>query len=151
LDFSRSLLAGLAIAGVSNNAPDTVALYDISDLSAPLLIATYNFPSNAMPNKNGVGQVIFAGNRVYALDGNNGIVAFDIVPPALPPQLDILLSGANVVISWPTSASGGTLKATPTLTSPTWTNVGTGTVVGTNYFVTNSAAPSSLFYRLYKN
>ena len=154
LDSARNLLAGVNIQGypITVSGPDTVALYEISDLDAPMLIAKYNFPANALPNDNKVAQVIFAGDRVYAVDGNNGIAAFDLVPPAAPPpQLDIVLSGANAVISWPTSASGGTLKATPTLTSPVWTNVGTGTIIGTNYFVTNSAAPSSLFYRLYQN
>jgi hypothetical protein len=154
LDSARNLLAGVNIQGypITVSSPDTVALYEISDLDAPMLIAKYNFPANALPNDNKIAQVIFAGNRVYAVDGNNGIAAFDLVPPAAPPpQLSIVPSGANMVISWPASASGGTLKATPTLTLPTWTNVGTGTVVGTNYFMTNSAAPSSLFYRLYKN
>ena len=152
LDSARNLLAGVNIQGnpITVIAPDTVALYEMSDLNAPMLIAKYNFPTNANLNDNKIAQVIFAGNRVYAVDSNNGIAAFDLVPPVTP-QLAIVPSGGNVIISWPTSASGGTLKATPTLTSPTWTNVGTGTIVGTNYFVTNSAAASHLFYRLYKN
>jgi len=44
-----------------------------------------------------------------------------------------------------------TLQATPSLATPTvWTNVGTGSVSGSRYVVTNPPAGGSLFYRLQK-
>ena len=149
LDVSRSLLAGINIAGVSTNAPDTLALYDITDLSAPLLIATYNFPSNALPNKNMVGQVLFAGNRVYALDGNNGIVAFSIVAPAKP-ELNVGLSGSDVILSWPNSFSGYTLYSASVVTGPFTNPEGAGTAIGNSYWVTNTLSGTQKYYRLQK-
>jgi hypothetical protein len=149
LDVSRSLLAGINIAGVSTNAPDTLALYDITDLSAPLLIATYNFPSNALPNKNMVGQVLFAGNRVYALDGNNGIVAFSIVAPAKP-ELNVGLSGSDVILSWPNSFSGYTLYSASVVTGPFTNPEGAGTAIGNYYWVTNTLSGTQKYYRLQK-
>jgi hypothetical protein len=149
LDLSRSLLAGLNIASVSNNTPDTLALYDVSDFAAAQLIATYNFPSNAMPNKNLVGQVIFAGNRVFALDGNNGVAAFTIIAPAGRPELSVSLSGSHVLLAWPTSFSGFTLYSSSSVMGLYGTPEGSGSVVGSQYVVTNSATGTK-FYRLQK-
>jgi hypothetical protein len=151
MDFSRNLLVGINIAGAAKTYPDTLALYEISDLDAPMLIAAYDFPANAMPNPNLIGQAIFAGNRVYAVDGNNGIVAFEIVPPLPPsPQLNIAASGAAVLITWPASATGATLQASPVVSPPVWTNVGAGTVVGAEFQVIEPASAASMFYRLVK-
>ena len=130
----------------STNTPDTLDLYDISDPAQAIYVASYNFPANHQPNQNGCGRVIFAGDRVFALDSDNGMAAYTLVP-----VLHITLSAPNVVLSWSADVTGYTLKATPSLASPiTWTNVGTGTLVGNQYFVTNSPSAASLFYRLQK-
>lgn len=149
LDVSRNLLAGINIAGVSTNAPDTLALYDITDLSAPLLIATYNFPSNAMPNKNLVGQVLFAGDRVYALDGNNGIVAFSIIAPAKP-HLNVGIDGSTVFLSWPSSFTGYTLYSASAAVGPYTNPEGPGVAAGNYYWVTNILSGTQKYYRLQK-
>jgi hypothetical protein len=58
-------------------------------------------------------------------------------------------SGGNMVLAWPVSTPGYTLQATPSLSPPiTWTNVGTGTLVGLQYMVTNAISPAPSFYRL---
>jgi hypothetical protein len=146
LDFTRNLLAGIDFNG-SGTTPDSVDLYDISVPSAPLLVAQYSFPVNQQANANFIGQAVFAGNRVWALDANNGLMAFAIEGP----QLTIATSGSNLVESWTTNLGPLTLQATPALTTPTvWTNVGTGTVTGSRYQVTNPPAGGSLFYRLQK-
>jgi hypothetical protein len=149
LDFSRSLLAGINITGVSNNVPDTLALYDVSNFGAVQLIATYNFPSNALPNKNQVGQVLFAGNRVFALDGNNGIAAFTIIAPAGRPLLSASLSGSQVLLAWSVNFGGFTLYSSSSVMGPYSTAEGSGAVVGSQYVVTNSVTGSK-FYRLQK-
>ena len=46
-----------------------------------------------------------------------------IIPPSTapqPPALLINLSAANLTVSWPASATGFTLKSTPSLESPNW-------------------------------
>jgi hypothetical protein len=146
LDFARNLLAGIDFNG-SGSTPDSVDLYEISAPNAPLLIAQYSFPTNQQANGNFIGQAVFAGNRVWALDCNNGLMAFTISGP----QLTIAPSGSNLVESWTTNLGPLTLQATPSLAPPTvWTNVGVGTVSGSRYTVTNPPAAGSLFYRLQK-
>jgi hypothetical protein len=69
----------------------------------------------------------------------------------MPPNLSITVEGANAVISWPASAGPEfALKVTSNLLSPSWSLAGTPTVVGGNYYVTNSVGSGNQFYRLEK-
>jgi hypothetical protein len=149
VDLVHNLTAGVDFVGSTTapQKPDAVALYDLSDPSTPMLINRYNFPSNQVANANVICQTIIAGNRVFALDANNGLMAFTIQGP----QLSVIASGTALVESWTTNLGPLTLQATPSLTPPTvWTNVGTGTVSGSRYVITNPAAGASLYYRLQK-
>ena len=80
---------------------------------------------------------------------------FDIastrVAPASPrPPLNIAQSGATVLLSWPTNYSDFLLQVSPSVAVPvTWTNVGTGTIVGGQYVVTNTLDSAS-YFRLIK-
>jgi hypothetical protein len=150
VDLSRNLLAGIDVAPVSG-VPDALAIYDISNPANPILISRHNFPVNHQGNTFSFGRVVIAGDRIYALNANNGVLALGIAPVTpVPPSLSITKSGSDVIISWSTNASGYTLEATPVLASPsTWTNVGAATIVGDQYVVTNAAA-GTLFYRLKK-
>jgi hypothetical protein len=142
-NFSLNLLCGINFLD-DTNASDTLDLFDISDPSLPVFVASYNFPTNSQANANRCGRVIFAGNRVFALDANNGFLAFTVVP-----RLTITPTTGEVVLSWPTNFTGYTLTATPALSpTPTWTNVSSGTIEGTQYVVTNTPSAASLFYRL---
>ena len=68
-----------------------------------------------------------------------------------PPTLNIAVSGANVILSWPSSTdSGYGLQSTTNLASPNWLSAGVSAVVGTNNVVTNSISGSAQFYRLKK-
>lgn len=147
VDPLRNLAIGVDFVGNATTTPDAVALYEISDPNTPMLISRYNFPvSPQVGNVNFVCSTVIAGNRVFSLDGNNGIVAFTINGP--PVALTIENIGTDVVISWPLVA-GSTLQATPSVSPPvTWTNVGSGSIVGGRYAVTNPATGKSLFYRL---
>jgi hypothetical protein len=77
-----------------------------------------------------------------------------VTPPAAPvtpPLLGIALSGANVVLSWPTASPGFTLQFTPALISGSnsWTPAaGPTNILGTNYVVTNAVSAGGGFYRL---
>lgn len=73
-------------------------------------------------------------------------------PDQLPgPMLSVGVSGANVVISWPTNASGFTLKSKTSLSDAAWTTVGTAPVVsGENNQVTLPVSGSAQFFRLIK-
>lgn len=131
----------------SSTSPNTVDLYDYSNPTEPLFITSYNFPVNQQPNGNGCGRIIFSGDRVYALDSNNGLVAFRLVP-----VLHIATDGAgNAILSWSADTPGYTLMAGSSLQTPnTWTSLGTGAQVGNQYFVTNAISAGDLFYQLKK-
>jgi uncharacterized repeat protein (TIGR03803 family) len=65
------------------------------------------------------------------------------------PQLTINLSGTNVILAWPTNASGFTLEFATNLVSPVWnTNLPAPVVVNTNNAVTNGISGTWKFYRL---
>jgi hypothetical protein len=150
VDSAHNLVAGVDFVGstlAASPKPDAVALYDIFDPTSPMLIARYNFPANQVANANFICQTVISGSRVYALDANNGLMAFNIVPPAsslVPPTLQIAPSGGNVILSW--TDGSFLLESTPTLSPASWT---TNSTVGQTNF-TNAAAGVSTFYRLHK-
>ena len=146
LSTQSNWLCGIDFASRSTT-PDTLDLFEVSDLSTPLLLAKYAFPTNHQANSGFIGQVVFGGTNVYAIDGNNGIAAFTWVP--FTPTLAIVQSGSQVVLSWPTNAVGYTLYANSSVVnSNTWSSVGPGTIVGTQYVVTNTPSSNPRFYRL---
>jgi hypothetical protein len=65
------------LAGLSFETPDNVRLYDLSDTNNPVLIDQDFFPTDNS-NINGTGAIAFAGDRIYALDSNNGILALKL-------------------------------------------------------------------------
>ena len=68
-----------------------------------------------------------------------------------PPTLDIQASGANVIVSWPSSTdSGFALQFTTNLASATWAGAGTPVVIGDRNVVTNAILGDAQFYRLKK-
>jgi hypothetical protein len=71
----------LATIDTGNNA---VRLYDATNLASPVLLDTKNLTTSSVSNTNGTAQVVFGtlnGQAVlYALNSNNGIQAFSVVP-----------------------------------------------------------------------
>ncbi|MBK9140458.1 MAG: DUF4623 domain-containing protein [Verrucomicrobia bacterium] len=74
VDVANGWLAGIdLIAG-----PDKVHLFDISG-GTPVLLDTETLPvDNA--NINGVGSVAFGGGKLFVLDTNNGLHAYQVIP-----------------------------------------------------------------------
>jgi uncharacterized repeat protein (TIGR03803 family) len=107
-----------------------------------------------------IGGLILSGNTLfgtagggYSLGGDflgNGTV-FSITLPS-PPQLTIIRSAANVILTWPTNAAGltFTLQSTTNLVSPAgWTTVSPASaVVNGQNTVTNLISGTLKFYRL---
>lgn len=66
-----------------------------------------------------------------------------------PPLLTITPSGTNVILKWPTNATGFNLEFATNLVSPVWkTNLPAPVVVSTNNAVTNGISGTQKFYRL---
>jgi uncharacterized repeat protein (TIGR03803 family) len=100
-----------------------------------------------------VAGLVLSGNILYGTasggSGGNGTI-FSISLPVAPPQLTIIPSGANIILTWPTNATGFTLQSTTDLVSQAlWTTVSLGPVVvnGQNT-LTNPIFGAQQFYRL---
>src|SRR5205814_779002 len=97
-------------------------------------------PSNQVANANVICQTIVSANRGWALDANNGILAFYIVPPVNSMRLTITPAGSNVNLSWGNAQA--ILQSSPAIDPQNWTDIaGPG--------LTNSVQPASST-RLYR-
>jgi hypothetical protein len=73
------------------------------------------------------------------------------VTPADPPTLKAGLQSGNIILSWPTNATGFNLESATNLPTAIWTGViPAPVIVSTNYFVTNTPNTGQRFYRLHK-
>jgi uncharacterized repeat protein (TIGR03803 family) len=78
-------------------------------------------------NIDGVGPngIILSSSTLYGTttgggNSKNGTV-FSISLPVTSPQLTIIPAGANVILNWPTNATGFTLQSTTNLALTVWT------------------------------
>jgi uncharacterized repeat protein (TIGR03803 family) len=99
--------------------------------------------------------LILSGNTLYgtASDGGSSVqgTVFSLsLGSASAPQLTIISSGANVILTWPTNAAGFILQSTTNLVSPiVWSTVSPApTVVNGQNAVTNPISGTKKFYRL---
>jgi uncharacterized repeat protein (TIGR03803 family) len=102
-----------------------------------------------------IGGLILSGNTLFGTafggyNSGNGTV-FSLALPS-PPQLAIIRSAANVILTWPTNAAGFTftLQSTTNLVSPAgWNTVApVSAVVSGQNTVTNPITGTQEFYRL---
>ncbi len=154
LVLSGSTLYGTAQGGGSLGGGTVFSLN--TDGTGFTTLYSFTKPSGPYPPVNSDGAEPFAGlylsgNNVYGTaygggSAGNGTV-FSLF---IPPQLTIIPSGANVILTWPTNATGFTLQSTSNLVSPVfWTNVSPGpVVVDRQNAVTNHILGAQHFYRL---
>ena len=120
--------------------------------------ATINGTGLTGTNSDGSGPVaglVLSGNTLYGTasgggSSGNGTVFSLSLPPIGGPQVTISISGANVVLTWPTNAAGFILQSTTNLVSPpVWTtNSPAPVVVNGQNTVTNLILGAQQFYRL---
>ncbi len=101
------------------------------------------------------GQLVLSGNTLYGTARYGGAYSDGTVfSLSFPPQLTIIPSETNVILSWPTNYAGFdytgyTLKSTTNLVSLVWaTNSPAPVVVNGQNVVTNSITGSQQFFRL---
>ena len=97
-----NLLAALNFSGIGGSSPDMLELYSVTNLNTPMLLCSAPFPVNANTNVNRIGQVIISSNYVFALDANNGLLAFRLRGPIAP---GLLLQPQNQTVVSNDSAS----------------------------------------------
>jgi uncharacterized repeat protein (TIGR03803 family) len=114
-------------------------------------------PSYILTNSDGgdpKASLISSGNTLYGTaaaggSGGNGTV-FSLSLPIAPPQLTLIPSAANLILTWPTNATGFTLQSTTNLGSlAVWTtNSPAPVVVNGQNTVTNPILGTQQFFRL---
>jgi len=97
------------------------------------------------------GSLILSGNSLYGTAERGGSpgpgTVFSLRLP--PPQLTIITSGANVILTWPANFTGFTLQSATNLSSPIWTtNLTAPVVLNGQYTVTNPISGTQQFFRL---
>jgi hypothetical protein len=155
----------------SRNTPEVY--YFFGEAGGPLKIGEVNPANNSVIGDNGwlaignqVISNIISGDSAFRVPGKGTVDEFAVwheeltvvdikaqfaamVPPR--PALNIAATGNNIVLSWArANTTGYTLESTPNLASPAWTNAGSPTVVGADYYVTNAISPGQTFFRLHK-
>jgi uncharacterized protein (TIGR02597 family) len=97
-------VAAIRFSGTTGLSPDTLELYSVANFNNPTLLCAANFPANQTANANRIGQVIMTPNYVFAIDANNGLLAFRLTGPTAPsflsqPQSQFVLTNADVTFS----------------------------------------------------
>ena len=114
--------------------------------------ATSGSSSTNSDGANPVAGLILSGNTLYGTTSQGGSSGYGTVFSLSfgTPQLAINRSGTNVVLTWPTNATGFTFQSTTNLVLTTvWSNVSpAAVVVNTNNAVTNAISDKQKFYRL---
>jgi len=111
---------------------------------------TSNLPYGT--NSDGVNPsagLILSSNTLYgtaSYGGSRNGTVFSLSLGAISaPQLTVIPSGANIILTWPTNVAGFTLQSTPALTS-TFTNI-----PGATSPYTNAITGAQQFFRLISN
>jgi uncharacterized repeat protein (TIGR03803 family) len=96
---------------------------------------------------------MLSGNTLYGTAAGGGTfgngTVFSITLPITSPQLSLALSGATVILTWPTNFTSFILQSATNLASAVWTSNSTAPVVvnGQNT-VTNPITGTQQFFRL---
>ncbi len=146
LDPANSLLAAIILSDGS----DQLNLYDLlNPTNFPVLLSSWPVPGGN-DNNFGLGAVAFGGNRLYALDTNNGLLAFRILFPGGATALTATRSSPAILLSWPATARGFSLERRPDLASTSlWQSVFDPVFLTANQNVVTQATPLTQgFHRL---
>jgi hypothetical protein len=147
------------LAGIARDDQQNVQIYSVADLDfGPELLDQEVFPTYN-PSIEAKGALDFGGNTyLFALDENNGVMAFLLDPSYQPPVthfkiLTAKTSGADIILTW--EARNGisyqvqyadALDGTP---RTNWTNLGSPVVAtGNTASFTNAVSGSKRFYQV---
>jgi uncharacterized repeat protein (TIGR03803 family) len=164
LILSGNTLYGTASRGGSSGngtvfaiKTDGTGVTNLHSFTFTALSGSYPGPYTNSDGASPQAGLILLGNTLYGTasagggSGNGTVFSLSLGSvSAPPPQLTIIPSGANVILTWPTNATGFTLQSTTNLVSPAvWaTGVPGPVVVNGQNTVTNPIAGTQMFYRL---
>jgi hypothetical protein len=87
------------------------------------------------------------GTKLAAV-GQDGLFTLQSTVTAPGPPLNITLSSAHLVITWPTNGTGYGLQQSSTLAPPNWVSMTNVTTVGGQNQITIQPTNAAGFYRL---
>jgi len=115
-------------------------------------------PANTLPPDSTNDAFVFFAHVAFTTNSTTSTTAivasavyFTIIttPASAAPVLTIIPSGTNVLVEWPTNATGYTLEFSTNLASTVWsTTLPAPVVVNTNKVVTNGISGTRRFFRL---
>jgi uncharacterized repeat protein (TIGR03803 family) len=155
--LSGNTLFGTTESGGSSGV-GTVFAIDTDGTDFETLYSFTNGSDGAYP----IAGLILSGNTLYGTEsgignlGGSGLVSGAVFSLSLPVlQLTIILSGPNVILTWPTNVagfnySGFSLQSTTNLASPVvWSPVSvTPVIINGQNTMTNPVSGTQQFYRL---
>ncbi len=134
------------LAGVALENPDNVLLHRFSETGDPVLV-DQRLILPKVPNANGTGSLDFGGNRLFVLDTNHGLRAFDLVQgssPAEPASLSQPRVAGGIFTFSLGGSTGRDYLVQKSGDMDAWTDLGTFRAPAT---VTDPTGPSPTFYR----
>jgi uncharacterized repeat protein (TIGR03803 family) len=161
LILSGSTLYGTAYDGsgsgsgtvfaVNTDGTGFTSLYSFTEAVHYYTNGTGGIYSTNSDGANPYAGLILSGSTLYGTATRGGSSGDGTVFSLLIlPQLTIIRSGANVILTWPTNAVGFNLQSSTNLISPAvWTTNSPGPIVANGqYTVTNPISGTRKFYRL---
>ncbi|MBI2947297.1 MAG: DUF4623 domain-containing protein, partial [Verrucomicrobia bacterium] len=150
VDPTNNLLAAVAVEN-----PDNLRLYNVASLpNPPSMVDQELFPTDNA-NANATGSVDFGGGRLYAMNSNNGLMAFTVNPGAIGPAQPAALSaparqvGGAFQFTLSGSASAPyVIEATQDF--KTWLPISTNTIAASGTIQitdSNATTQATRFYR----
>jgi hypothetical protein len=142
----------------TNQTYKVVTRYNVATAETALWINPASESSTSVAATDAAGNITVDS---YAFRQDSGIGTFtvddlkvgteftDVSTVVQSYSLRAFKSGSDVIVAWPTAASGFTLQSCDSLTTTNWQNVLTSpTVVGSENFVTNTVPTGNAFFRL---
>ena len=152
LVLSGNTLYGTAYAGGSSGNGTVFALNTDGTGFTNLYSFTALSSGTNGDGANPSGGLLLSGNILYGTAQNGGNAGNGTVfsLALLPPQVAIIASGTNVIVTWPTPDAGVSLQSANNLAPPVvWnTNLPSPVIVNGQNAVTNPITGSQQFFRL---
>ncbi len=139
------------VFSLSINGADFATLYTFTALNTNSSMDPLNPISTNSDGAIPLGGLVISGNVLYGTTSFGGLNSDGTVfSLSVLPQIGIVRSGTNVILTWPTNATGFALEFTTNLaTTAHWTtNPIAPVILNGQYALTNSTSGKQKFFRL---